>query len=90
MASSLTPYPSPLALPPALLMRKFKITHEQFCKSKEKKKSEDLEEIFFICLAKKLDPDLHHLEKWDPDPHQNVLDPPHCSIVVDHAKTVSA
>ena len=25
------------------------------------------------------DPELdpHQLEKWDPDPHQNVLDPPH-------------
>ena len=23
------------------------------------------------------DPDLHQLEKWDPDLHQNVLDPPH-------------
>ena len=27
------------------------------------------------------DPDLHQLEKWDPDLHQNVLDPPHCSEV---------
>ena len=29
-----------------------------------------------------MDPDPHQLEKWDldpdPDPHQNVLDPPHC------------
>ena len=34
----------------------------------------------FLPLAKTiLDPDLHQLEKWDPDPdpHQNVLDPPH-------------
>ena len=23
-------------------------------------------------------PDPHQLEKWDPEPHQNVLDPPHC------------
>ena len=34
---------------------------------------------FFLSLAKKmLDPDPHQLEKWDPDQHQNVLDPPHC------------
>ena len=24
-------------------------------------------------------PDPHQHEKWDPDPHQNVLDPPHWS-----------
>ena len=44
------------------------------------KKVEDLEEIFFsLSLAKKnWVPDLHQHEKWDLDPHQNVLDPPHC------------
>ena len=38
-----------------------------------------MKEIFFLSLAIKfLDPDPYQLEKWDPDPHQNVLDPPHC------------
>ena len=40
---------------------------------------------FFLSLAKQIldpapDPDPDQLEKLDPDPHQNVLDPPHCSI----------
>ena len=33
----------------------------------------------FLSLAKKnLDPDTKQHENWDTDPHQNVLDPPHC------------
>ena len=37
---------------------------------------------FFLSLAKQIldpapDPDPDQLEKLDPDPHQNVLDPPH-------------
>ena len=46
-----------------------------------RKKVEDFEENLVLSLAKKLlDPDPHQHEKWEPDtdPHQNVLDPPHC------------
>ena len=32
-----------------------------------------------------MDPDPHQLEKWDPDPHQNVLDPQNCFL---HQKMV--
>ena len=35
--------------------------------------------FFSVSLDdKNLEPDPHQLEKWDPDPHRNVLDPPHC------------
>ena len=47
-----------------------------------------MEEKCFLFIAKQIldpapdpepDPDQHQLEKWDPDPHQNVLDLPHWS-----------
>ena len=43
------------------------------------------EDRFFPSLAKQIlepDSDAHQLEKWDPDPPQNVLDPPHCLTVL--------
>ena len=46
-----------------------------------------LSNIFFYPYpAPQPDPDLHQHEKWDPDPHQKVLDPPQCykqNIVTD-------
>ena len=30
----------------------------------------------------KPDPDPHQLQKWDPDQHQNVLDPPNCFVLI--------
>ena len=45
----------------------------------EKKKMKIWKTNFFLSLAKTvLDPDQHQLEKWDPDPHKNFLDLPHC------------
>ena len=46
-----------------------------------------LSNIFFYPYpAPQPEPDLHQHEKWDPDPHQKVLDPPQCykqNIVTD-------
>ena len=42
--------------------------------------------FFYPYPAPQPDPDLHQHEKWDPDPHQKVLDPPQCykqNIVTD-------
>ena len=47
----------------------------------EKKKKEDLKKKILFLANKILDPDPAQLEKWDPHPHQNVLDPPNCCTV---------
>ena len=62
-----------------------KITHDKSCKIMEKKKIK-IRKIVLFLGNKILDPDQHQLEKWDPDPypHQNVLDPPHCSKPIFH------
>ena len=53
-----------------------KITHDKLCKILEKIND------FFLHL-KNLDPE------WDPDPHQNVPDPPHVCELIDYKTTVS-
>ena len=61
--SSITLYPSPLAPPPALLLRKLHITS---LVRLWRRKNEDLEEIYFLSLAKNilvLDPDPYQLER---------------------------
>ena len=49
-----------------------------------RRQNEDLKDKIFFFLAIPIldpdpapDPDPYQLEKWDPYPYQNVLDPPH-------------
>ena len=65
--------PHTLSLTPGPSSRIFteKITHDKFCRIMEKKKMKIWN--FFLFLANKI---------LDPDPHKNILDPPHWSLVL--------
>ena len=70
-SSSLGLYPSPL-----LLHCYRENLTVKFCKILERI-GEDFEYKISLPRKKNLNPDSHHLEKWDSYPHYNVLDPPH-------------
>ena len=82
------PTPIPLTLPPSsltphgLIPRPLSLTPRPSCRIVTEKKMKIWKKKCFLSLAKQVldpdpEPDPHQLEKWDRDPHQNVLDMRH-------------